>query len=241
MKKEEAIKRINQMGHAGQIVALITRIGLIIGIAALLIGVIVIALLPKGFLTVEADGVATVEIDMGKIGYTISEQERADIERAMENGSYTMKINGFEVVEFGDDYKPTEVVGNTIRLTGTGEGEVFDLHSMVWPLCILLVTLVLALVSCIFAGSLCKEFRNCSSPFEEGIIVKMRNLAFSLFPWTLLSSGTETMAWDMANFKQFEFHVELNLGMLFIALIVLALSYVFRYGAVLQQESDETL
>ena len=45
----------------------------------------------------------------------------------------------------------------------------------------------------------------------------------------------------MLRFRGGSFHFSLNLTMVFITLIVLFLTMIFRYGAKLQHEADETL
>ena len=100
--------------------------------------------------------------------------------------------------------------------------------------------LALTLVTLYFVGALCKAFRYCESPFEETVTKKMQNLAFSLIPWAFFSSITEMVAQGSFTGKM-ELSVGIDLNMVLIIVLIFALVYIFKYGAVLQRESDETL
>jgi hypothetical protein len=91
-----------------------------------------------------------------------------------------------------------------------------------------------------FASSLCKAFRDCETPFEDNVIKKMQNLAYSLIPWVFVSAATDSVVSSLTtNMVAITFGIDF--GVVLIILIVFALVYIFKYGAVLQQESDETL
>ena len=76
--------------------------------------------------------------------------------------------------------------------------------------------------------------------YLENVIKKMRGFAYSLIPWVILNSTSRSMIDSLLNGK-LNVQVSLDITMLIIVLIVLALVYIFQYGAMLQQESDETL
>lgn len=75
-----------------------------------------------------------------------------------------------------------------------------------------------------FAHKFAKSLEECNSPFEENVIKCMKNFGISLIPWVIFTFVTS--------------------GSLILALIVLViflLMSIFKYGAQLQQEADETL
>ncbi len=102
------------------------------------------------------------------------------------------------------------------------------------------VTLVALLITLIFAGKLCKAFRDCESPFEENVVKQLNALAFSLLPWVVLDSLTESVTESIFT-NTFNLFIGVDLGMVMIIFFIFVLAYIFKYGAVLQQESDETL
>ena len=92
----------------------------------------------------------------------------------------------------------------------------------------------------IFAGKVCKAFRDCQSPFEENVIRRMQYFAYSLIPTVLLESVVAgSIGYFLGNTDGIG--VNLNVSTILVVLVVFALVYVFKYGALLQQESDETL
>ena len=103
-----------------------------------------------------------------------------------------------------------------------------------------LVLCIASLVSMIFAGKVCKAFRDCQSPFEENVIRRMQYFAYSLIPTVLLESVVAgSIGYFLGNTDGIG--VNLNVSTILVVLVVFALVYVFKYGALLQQESDETL
>ena len=80
----------------------------------------------------------------------------------------------------------------------------------------------------------------CQTPFEENIIKKLQYLAYSLIPWAFFTSVSDSMTSGMMT-GNVQVNVGVNLGMVLVIVIIFALTYIFKYGAVLQQESDETL
>ena len=99
----------------------------------------------------------------------------------------------------------------------------------------------MALVTLFFVGALCKAFRYCESPFEENVIKKMQNLAISLIPWTIISSIAESFVTNLLNVGRFEFGIGVDFNVVLVIALIFVLVYIFKYGAVLQRESDETL
>ena len=92
-----------------------------------------------------------------------------------------------------------------------------------------------------FVGALCKAFRYCESPFEENVIKKMQNLAISLIPWTIISAIADSFATSLLDAGSFEFGIGVDMNVVLVIILIFGLVYIFKYGAVLQRESDETL
>lgn len=83
-------------------------------------------------------------------------------------------------------------------------------------------------------------FEQCESPFREEVVKRMRQFTFSLLPFAILVSVAETAAETILYPKEgLNLYVEWGAFAAFV--IALCLGTVFRYGAQLQQESDETL
>jgi hypothetical protein len=69
------------------------------------------------------------------------------------------------------------------------------------------------------------------------VIRGIKALAYSLIPWVIIDWMQELITLPYTGTHNFT----IDLSVACIILIVLGLAYIFQYGAVLQQESDETL
>ena len=103
-----------------------------------------------------------------------------------------------------------------------------------------LVGIASAIVTVVMFLELCKTFQVCRTPFDEPVIQKMTTFAWTLIVCAVVSClaraslGALLSGWQRMSFN-------LNLAPVFIALVVFFLCMVFRYGAQLQREADETL
>ena len=235
--KTQAIQKINKIGKAGTILTMIGRILLIIVASCMLIGMIASAIfVPRGMVTLTLDGNATFQVDLSATGKTLPKDVQDDINSG--SSSYDFSYIGTD----GTSYDMTEVVATDTGYTVSGSRPVtvFDVHDLSYRLLPVLVTILAALVCMIFAGRLCKAFRDCETPFSENVIRCLQHLAYSLIPWTILSPVAENTARNLFS-GDMNIVISLNLGMIVAVLFVFMLVAVFKYGAMLQQESDETL
>ena len=68
----------------------------------------------------------------------------------------------------------------------------------------------------------------------------MQNLAYALIPWAFATSFKDAATESLIKGGN-DFAWSLDLGVVLVVLVVFLLVYIFKYGAILQQESDETL
>lgn len=237
--KNAAIAKINKMGKAGAVLALITKILLGIALAACLIGLIATLVLPKDLVRVEMKGVADVMIDASVFGegiFNLPEEEKQQISENVKKSSQIQYAgNHFEVSDIELQDSSMKITAGANLLSG------FSMRSCSWALAAAILNLVLLFVSVVFAGRLAKAFRDCVSPFEENVIRRMKAFAYSLIPWAVISGFTgyfQKRIW-MSGSTGIDFSIDITVVV--VVLVILALSYIFQYGAVLQRESDETL
>lgn len=246
--KTEAIVKINKMGKAGRIITLIGKILCGMGLAVTLLGTLFMACMPKDFIQFQVGTQGVAEINLAAIGQHISEEAAEvinsgniaeDVEIAENitlDGSLTVNTNGGKLTL--DQFS---VENDVLTISTNGETvQKMSLHELVYVLLCVLLSLAMTMVTLFFAGFLCAAIERCDSPFDENVIVKMRNFAFSLLPWVILSSATNSLISSLMA-GNFDMNVSIDVSMLIIVLVILALTYIFKYGAVLQQESDETL
>lgn len=233
MNQETALKKINDLGKAGSIIALIFKVIFIIGFVATLIGFIALRVLPKDLFSINVDGVANVVVDGSGVGQnTIGDDLTID------------DINGIDGSISYNDAKLglTSVTGNGSKIEIDAAGNIanFNMRTISYVVLLAMIDIAMCFVTALFAGFLCKAFANCSSPFDEDVIKKLKMFAFSLIPWALVNSVSTGMS-SLIFSGNSKLSLNLNIGIIVIVLVILALSYIFQYGAVLQKESDETL
>lgn len=201
----------------------------------LLLATILFFAIPKGSIQVDGTKKAVIEVDVEKFGQTLSEADAEMIKAELETETKGIELDGDAV-----SHENVEVIGNIIRVGEEGRAFSLDIHDLGWMVLLVMVMMALVMVTLCFIGSLCKAFRNCRSPFEENVIQKMQRFAYALIPWTIASSMIDSIGNSfISGYPEVSF--SLNVGMILIVLVVFLLTYIFKYGAVLQQESDETL
>lgn len=234
MKKEDAIRKINTMGKVGNIVALIARIFVIVGLVLCVAGLVVVLVLPSDLCRLKIDGRAQVLVDLSSFGWEAGDDLARDVQDSIQDkAGFRYGGNHFAVDK-------VEMDGSQIRVDSCARLTEIRISSLIWVIASAIVVLGLLLVSIIFAGRLAKSFRDCESPFEDRVIRRIKQFAYSLIPWAVISSviGSPEQWFWMAGGG---FSFDLNVGMIAVVLVILALAYIFQYGAILQRESDETL
>lgn len=244
MKKEDAIAKINKLGRISNIIVRICKILLIIGFVLTLLATIVTAVLPKGFLSMEMGATADVKLDLNGLTQEFTEEEKQELitdfhEDFSEDNDFkmTMGVNG---AQYEYDGLTVDMNNMVVSMRGEVERYTIELGDLFYVAITGFITMAALFVTLVFAGRLSRAFRDCQSPFEDGIIKSMNQLAFSLIPWVLMNSVTDSINESIfTNNKQIVLGVDL--GVLIIIFFIFILAYIFKYGAVLQQESDETL
>lgn len=238
--KEQTISKINKMGKAGYIITVILRVFVVLGLIAAIAAAVAVSVLPKDAIRISVTGKADVDVDLASLrgkDRAVSVLKEQDLSEQMETYGQGGELQ-LEGVSYAIDQIDAE--GSHIIMSGTGEMYDFNLKKTVGPLVAALLYLVMTFITLFFIGALFKALKKCQSPFEEDVIKKMKMLAYSLIPWVVFSSISDTAANGLFN-NRINFSLSVNLDMVFIVLLILALAYIFQYGAVLQQESDETL
>ncbi len=232
MNKETAVKRVNGIGKAGTIISRIAMVFLIIGIVGCLVSAMILSVLPKDFFEFNVVGSGNMEIHIDKM---LPEAELEKLGKAIENGEMNVANSSYasEEVIFSED-------GRSILVDVTGDSTVINPGRVALVLWSALLYVVGTLVVVIFVEKLCKAFRDCKTPFEENIIKALQRLAWSLIPWLVLGSTLEGCI-SSAFKENVDIRLGVNLQTALVILLIFGLSYIFKYGAVLQQESDETL
>ncbi len=225
--KENAILKINKLGKVGLIV---TRIAMVI-LAVAFLGVLVVTMLmftlPEDMVEAKVEGVASV-----RIRFPESYSAPTDIATVGEN--MTLKVSGTEF-----RLTDAQTDGQELLLSGSGSAVLFQLDAIRPAILSALVYVILTLALTVFVGRLFQAFYVCATPFSQDVITKMQQLAYALIPWAVIGMVVDGIV--QAATGDGSFTVSVNLGYVAAILILLALAYVFKYGAMLQKESDDTV
>jgi len=231
--KEKAVKRINKVGRIGHIILIIAEVISVITFAALIFFSTMVSVVPKDFFSFKTSVMVTGILDFSKVDTIASDEEiRESIEE--------IKKSGFSIftADSGND-TDYRVEGTKVYFDTVTETSTFEFEKLSMAFVFLAIVCVLSFFSFLCAGFLCKAFAKCNSPFDEEVIKKMRLFAISLIPWSVFSMlGNYMIAYMSGSSKV---SLSINIAVVFTIVVIFALTYIFKYGAVLQQESDETL
>ena len=230
--KQEVVAKINKFGKIGEVIAQISRVLLIMGAVILLAAGILMLAIPKDLITMDYFVGADVHLDYDAIGEIASVDDMTVSDA--KSGEFSVSGNELSVVSV--DVNEEE---NTLNIQMASQPtNIFNTSKMIIFIILEFLVLAAAFVTMTFITKLCKEIKTCETPFSESVIKRMKQVGYSMLPWFIVFPTAEAAAnfLVMNNLK-----ISLDPGMLIMALVVLALTYIFKYGAMLQQESDETL
>ena len=221
---ENSIKRkINIFGKVGKIITTVIIVLLLVAEGAMLAGTIALAIIPHDAVTADVEAKANVKIDADYFN--------------MKDGE--IKIPG-RVTVFSTKLDPNfEVKNGTAELNAETGNLHFDLADVIKLLAVGMVKLAAVIVALYFFKALMKAFRSCDLPFDDNVIKKMRAFAIALIPTMVVSSAANGVLGGLFTGKFSFGSVEL-LPVAF-AFIIFVLTAIFRYGAMLQKEHDETV
>lgn len=231
MENNNIQTKVNRIGKAGRIVSIILIVLLSIGAFSLLLAGGVCAVLPED--TVEVSFRPNADVLVGR---SILGQEWSRIDEIVAEAQEALTGKYGEVIQFEKTDR-----GLLIRLDRLmEEGEVFRLRNALGAIWAGLVGIASAIVALVMFLKLSDAFRVCRSPFDEAVIRRM-----NIFAWTLIVCAVVScfargaVSAVLSGWQRMSFN--LNLTSVFTALMVFFLCMVFRYGAQLQKEADETL
>lgn len=226
--KENYIAKINSMGKIGYSVAKICQIIVTIAMVCCIVGSVLLALVPQNGVMITTSHNAAIEMDMTHsiMPNLVAIDPEAD-------GSFELDGIKYEKFNITDTPARQTVFAQSTPYT-------YSLNNMMWVTLVaagmcLLLTAVTKRIAALFM-----LFRNCETPFTSEIADSFRKLAISFVPvivvgW-ILEAVTEWVTTGVLNIT-----IGIDLTVVLLVVVVLMLGEIFRYGTMLQQESDETL
>ena len=230
--KQEVVAKINKFGKIGEVIAQISRIFVILGAVILLAAGIFMLAVPKDFIAMDYYVGMDMMVNLDAVGETITEDDMAELEA----DAYTVTTSDTEMVIVDVE---ADAEANTLNVKFASEPtNMFNATKIVIFVLLQLLLMVVNFITITFIVKLCKEFKTCETPFSEGVIKRIKQVGFSLIPWCVVYPTAEAAANFMVSNN---LNISIDIGMIIMVLVVLALAHIFQYGAMLQQESDETL
>lgn len=237
MNKNEAVLRINKYGKIGKIISIVMMVVIISSILTTTAAAIFLKVMPEDVLTLNVGTQAEVIINPSVVDSSIDDSTLNSMADAINNNMLQAGLNlGVIRLELNSATVEDKKV---ICKTDEGIGRI-SLKNVGNMLFFVVISLLLAAVSTFFGFKFCNAVSKCESPFEDSVINNMRYFAFSLLPWALYAEVPQYVVDYLFN-NHVEFGFEFDMNVILAVLIILALTVVFKYGAILQKESDETL
>ncbi len=228
--EKTAIQKINSLGKAAYIISKIAKVFLIIAAVTILIVGILVFIMPSDFINIRLDGQADITLNYSYAG-NVSLDKIIDDEDLLED----WEINGVEY-----EVEEHSTGNGTVHLSARSESTTLG----VWHLRIFMAAgLIFATAVCVGTHFLCDLFKAlslCTTPFDDSIIQKMRRLAIALIPVSVVSGSMKTLI-DSLQTGDITIGVSIEFSQVVVILVLFALVYIFKHGAELQRESDETL
>ena len=223
---ENTIKsKINTFGKVAKILTMIAIVCMLVAEGFLLVGGVITAVVPKDSITVDADSNTKINIDTKYFG--------------MDGKQFYFNIGNSKMYlgQFEDGEVDVKSENGGLTLTGNAPNKHYDLNTaLLWIICEM--TALAAIITALyFFRSLMKQFMVCDTPFNDGIVKKMRAFAIALIPctvvWQAFNAAKNYILGNQADFN-------LIFTSVFV-LIIFVLTMIFKYGTELQKEHDDTV
>ena len=226
-------RKINVIGKICRIISMVIIVLLMIGAAASLITSVVLIVIPQDGLQADVSGTAKVEV-YGQLIDKLPDGVIKDIAQGIQDGTAKININSNRV---------NGITQSENGIVMDASGEIMHLTFRRIGFALLASSVVIGLLIYVFImlRRLMKEFEKCDSPFSDGVIKAMTGFAISLIPYTVLKPMLTKLSGSFLTSGNINIDFSLDLSMAFSALVIILLIFIFKYGASLQKESDETL
>lgn len=236
--KNSNIKKINTAGLIGYIISIIL-------IVCTIAGMVAIGILTAGAITVSKDNIkvkvaTNVDINstgnfLGKLNHFIGLDGIEDFSTLTEDAKDGMKLNDDNISEISvkEENGGLSINAKTNEIT-------ISMKKVTIALILSIIFLGAVTVTLYMVKALMKTLKNCETPFSEEVIKNMTRFGTSLvcvLVLKILFGGF----WSTLTVPGFRYNLNIDLSSVLLVAVIYILITVFKYGAGLQQESDETL
>ncbi len=226
-------RKINVLGKVCRIIVSVLTVLTIIGASFALIGGIVLTVLPQDGVQADVSAKETVSV----YGAWVDNLPDGTVDRINEEikkGALNFHVNNSAVsgVSQGTDGLSLDLEQTLSHFTLRRAGLAI-LAGTVLTGCLIYILITL--------GNFMKKLEVCDSPFSDGVVKAMTNFAISLIPYAILKSPVNRFTQSILTTGNVNINFSLDLTTVVSALVIILFIIIFKYGAKLQRESDETL
>lgn len=221
-------KKINVFGKIGKIITTVVIVLLLVAEGTMLIGGVVVAVLPKDSITVDITGKADVKVDMEHFG--------------VDKGELSAKAGDINIklADINDENTKVSLGGNGIfSVDADSKNLHFDLWDALKIIGIAMLKVAALAAALFYLKALMKQFALCDSPFCDEVVKAMRAFAIALIPTMAVSSAADGILSGF--FKGVFSFGSVDLITVGFVVIIFVLTFIFKYGTMLQQQYDETV
>ena len=215
--KNESVKRINTMGKFAKIIIVIVMVCVICGIVGSVLGGCASMAISDDSITINGEAQGEITVDTSKLPKQLI---------SFEKHTANLDIKGVPVKFNIDSEEDGDIIHYTFNGSADGvSGKEIRVAAAVACFSSTILLSVL-LISLIFAKKLARALETCNSPFEAVVLNRMKSFAKSLIPWAIVS---------------LIIHGITSISTILAVLVIMLLVNIFKYGAELQKDADETV
>ncbi|MBQ6262553.1 MAG: hypothetical protein IJK58_03470 [Clostridia bacterium] len=225
--------KIRKIGKVCRIFSKIFTVLMIIATAALIIAGTVLVAIPSDAIRADVTGSAHVEF-YGKWIDKATDEGIDELNEQIRDGK--VKIDG-DVITVNEVVREDDSVVLTADVGGLG----FSLRKI--GLALFAYALIPGALIAVFImlEKLMKELATGDSPFTDAVVKRMKHFAISLIPFAVLKSFAAPLGTGLLLTGNYTIHLGVDLTVVFATLLIILFIMIFKHGAAIQRESDETL
>lgn len=223
---ENKIKsKINTFGKVAKILTMIAIVCMLVVEGFLLVGGVITAVVPNDSVTVDVGSNTKINFDTNYFG--------------MDGEQYYFNIGDEKLYigQFSTDGYEIKNENGSFNLNTNNQSRHYDMNTALWLIVCEAIALSAVIVALYFFKSLMKQFMICDTPFSDGIVKKMRAFAIALIPCMAVYHAVNSVKNSILGN---EGDSGLILSAVFV-LVIFVLTMIFKYGAELRKEHDDTV
>lgn len=246
-------KKVNGFGKIGKIVVTVLLVIVLIGGITASVAAVYLSQLPDDAISVSVSGKANIQVDESLMGILAgrivdglsyeSDQmpdlsDEADMESILPEDTQVRIDLSINNADYATAVIHSE--GNMKSIEAQTDDFVYEIDNIIKVIIGGIVYVAAIAVSLFMLGRLFKEFESCETPFTDIAVKRLYAFGFSLIPVILIGTVAEAMAQALLTPSE-GINFYLDVGAIVAFVVTICLCTLFKYGAQLQQESDETL